>query len=189
MYDAYDSDGYYYDDSDDINGNESSYPSGDSTFVMDETENITVNGASVTIPMDVKSFIAATGITMEDDLETTQIEAGYDELLYMDDDACGYSMIDVYNTSSADDFAINGYVGGLLLDYGNGETMPFEWHGLTQDSSIDDMYDILGTPDEATDYSETTEFTYYAGPGWVTFEFDEDGKMSEFWLSDYELLQ
>lgn len=187
--DAYDSDGYYYDDTDSADGTKSKYPTGDSTLVLDETESLTVNGASVTVPMDVKSFVSATGISTEDDLETTQIEAEYDELMYIAGNDGVYSMIDVYNTSSEDDFGINGYVGGLLLDYGSGETMPFEWRGITQDSSIDDMYSILGTPDEATDYSETTEFTYYAGPGWVTFEFDNDGRMSEFWLSDYESLQ
>lgn len=188
----YDYDDYDYDDIDDYDydgSSDSDYPTGDSTLQLETPEDITIGGVAVTIPTDVKSFLSATGITMEENLEASKLDGNYDDMYYFSDDYNNYSLIDIYNTSENEDYAINGYVGGIKLDYEEAGTPSFEWRGLTEQSSIQDMYDKLGNPDDAVDYDESTEFTYYGGAGWVEFEFDDDGKMLSFWMTDYESLQ
>ncbi len=184
-----DIDDYDYDYDSDSSSSDSQYPTGGSTLQIDLSENITVGGVDVTIPTDVRSFLSATGITMEDNLEAAKLDANYDDLYYFSDDFNNYSMIDIYNTSSNEDYAINGYVGGIKLEYEDAGSPSFAWRGLTEQCSIQDMYDKLGNPDDVTDYSASTAFTYYGGAGWVEFEYDTNGKLISFWLADYEALE
>ena len=107
---------------------------------------------------------------------------------YFSEEYNNYSMIDVYNTSDNDDYAINGYVGGIKLDYEEAGAPSFEWRGITEQSSEDDVYAALGNPDDKEDYDDSVEITYYGGSGWVSFSFTPDGKMIDFWLSNYEAL-
>lgn len=184
--------GYEYDydyDNDFDFDDDTAYPDSGSTLQLKAAgEDMTVGGVSVTIPTDVRTFLSATGITMEDDLEQTQLEGDYDELYYFSEEYNNYSMIDVYNTSDNDDYAINGYVGGIKLDYEEAGAPSFEWRGITEQSSEDDVYAALGNPDDKEDYDDSVEITYYGGSGWVSFSFTPDGKMIDFWLSNYEAL-
>lgn len=189
---SYDND-YTYDDSDysgiyDSSRSDSDYPTGNSTLMIAETETITIDGMQATIPTDVKSFLAATGITTTEDLSTTMLDGDYDDFFYFSDDDYNYSFIDIYNTSDNSDYAINGYVGGIKLEFDSESAPSFEWRGITEQSSIQDMYDKLGNPDDASDYNSTTEFSYYGGAGWLSITFDADGKMTEFWLNDDEAI-
>ena len=184
--------GYEYDydyDNDFDFDDDTAYPDSGSTLQLKAAgEDMTVGGVSVTIPTDVRTFLSATGITMEDDLEQTQLEGDYDELYYFSEEYNNYSMIDVYNTSDNDDYVINGYVGGIKLDYEEAGAPSFEWRGITEQSSEDDVYAALGNPDDKEDYDDSVEITYYGGSGWVSFSFTPDGKMIDFWLSNYEAL-
>ena len=131
----YDYDDYDYDDIDDYDydgSSDSDYPTGDSTLQLETPEDITIGGVAVTIPTDVKSFLSATGITMEENLEASKLDGNYDDMYYFSDDYNNYSLIDIYNTSENEDYAINGYVGGIKLDYEEAGTPSFEWRGLTE---------------------------------------------------------
>lgn len=193
--DDYDYD-YDYDDSDDDfdyddasdTDSESDYVYGNSTFDFDAVEDMTINGAAVSVPMSVTDFIAATGFDTytEGDLDTYDLSShNGGELIYIDDEnKC--SLIDIYNGSDDDIKAIDGTIGGIKLDFEDTSSpIQFEYKGITNDSSIDDVLDAFGEADTRYNGEYSTELTYYTTNGWIEFDWDTDGEMISIWLENY----
>ena len=191
----YDSD-YDYDDSDDDfdyddasdTDLESDYVYGNSTFDFDAVEDMTINGATVSVPMSVTDFIEATGFDTytEGDLDTYDLSShNGGELIYIDDEnKC--SLIDIYNGSDDDIKAIDGTIGGIKLDFEDTSSpIQFEYKGITNDSSIDDVLDVFGEADTRYNGEYSTELTYYTTNGWLEFDWDTDGEMISIWLENY----
>lgn len=193
--DDYDYD-YDYDDSDDDfdyddasdTDSESDYVYGNSTFDFDAVEDMTINGAAVSVPMSVTDFIEATGFDTytEGDLDTYDLSShNGGELIYIDDEnKC--SLIDIYNGSDDDIKAIDGTIGGIKLDFEDTSSpIQFEYKGITNDSSIDDVLDAFGEADTRYNGEYSTELTYYTTNGWIEFDWDTDGEMISIWLENY----
>ena len=193
--DDYDYD-YDYDDSDDDfdyddasdTDLESDYVYGNSTFDFDAVEDMTINGAAVSVPMSVTDFIEATGFDTytEGDLDTYDLSShNGGELIYIDDEnKC--SLIDIYNGSDDDIKAIDGTIGGIKLDFEDTSSpIQFEYKGITNDSSIDDVLDVFGEADTRYNGEYSTELTYYTTNGWLEFDWDTDGEMISIWLENY----
>ena len=196
--DDYDYD-YDYDDSDDSDDDfdyddaadsdlESDYVYGNSTFDFDAVEDMTINGAAVSVPMSVTDFIEATGFDTytEGDLDTYDLSShNGGELIYIDDEnKC--SLIDIYNGSDDDIKAIDGTIGGIKLDFEDTSSpIQFEYKGITNDSSIDDVLDAFGEADTRYNGEYSTELTYYTTNGWIEFDWDTDGEMISIWLENY----
>lgn len=193
--DDYDYD-YDYDDSDDDfdyddasdTDLESDYVYGNSTFDFDAVEDMTINGAAVSVPMSVTDFIAATGFDTytEGDLDTYDLSShNGGELIYIDDEnKC--SLIDIYNGSDDEVKAIDGTIGGIKLDFEDTSApIQFEYKGITNDSSIDDVLDVFGEADTRYNGEYSTELTYYTTNGWLEFDWDTDGEMISIWLENY----
>lgn len=191
---------YDYDDSDDSDydfdyddasdtDSESDYVYGNSTFDFDAVEDMTINGAAVSVPMSVTDFIAATGFDTytEGDLDTYDLSShNGGELIYIDDEN-GCSLIDIYNGSDDDVKAIDGTIGGIKLDFEDTSApIQFEYRGITNDSSIDDVLDVFGEADTRYNGEYSTELTYYTTNGWIEFDWDTDGEMISIWLENYE---
>lgn len=190
---------YDYDDSDDSDDDfdyddaadtdsESDYVYGNSTFDFDAVEDMTINGAAVSVPMSVTDFIAATGFDTytEGDLDTYDLSShNGGELIYIDDEnKC--SLIDIYNGSDDDIKAIDGTIGGIKLDFEDTSSpIQFEYKGITNDSSIDDVLDVFGEADTRYNGEYSTELTYYTTNGWLEFDWDTDGEMISIWLENY----
>lgn len=187
---------YDYDDSDDDfdyddaadTDSESDYVYGNSTFDFDAVEDMTINGAAVSVPMSVTDFIAATGFDTytEGDLDTYDLSShNGGELIYIDDEnKC--SLIDIYNGSDDDIKAIDGTIGGIKLDFEDTSSpIQFEYKGITNDSSIDDVLDVFGEADTRYNGEYSTELTYYTTNGWLEFDWDTDGEMISIWLENY----
>ena len=190
---------YDYDDSDDSDDDfdyddaadtdsESDYVYGNSTFDFDAVEDMTINGATVSVPMSVTDFIEATGFDTytEGDLDTYDLSShNGGELIYIDDEnKC--SLIDIYNGSDDDVKAIDGTIGGIKLDFEDTSApIQFEYRGITNDSSIDDVLDVFGEADTRYNGEYSTELTYYTTNGWIEFDWDTDGEMISIWLENY----
>lgn len=187
---------YDYDDSDDDfdyddaadTDSESDYVYGNSTFDFDAVEDMTINGAAVSVPMSVTDFIEATGFDTytEGDLDTYDLSShNGGELIYIDDEnKC--SLIDIYNGSDDDIKAIDGTIGGIKLDFEDTSSpIQFEYKGITNDSSIDDVLDVFGEADTRYNGEYSTELTYYTTNGWLEFDWDTDGEMISIWLENY----
>ena len=193
--DDYDYD-YDYDDSDDDfdyddasdTDLESDYVYGNSTFDFDAVEDMTINGAAVSVPMAVADFIEATGFDTytEGDLDTYDLSShNGGELIYIDDEN-GCSLIDIYNGSDDEVKAIDGTIGGIKLDFEDTSSpIQFEYKGITNDSSIDDVLDVFGEADTRYNGEYSTELTYYTTNGWLEFDWDTDGEMISIWLENY----
>lgn len=188
-YDYDDSDDDFdYDDASDTDS-ESDYVYGNSTFDFDAVEDMTINGAAVSVPMSVTDFIEATGFDTytEGDLDTYDLSShNGGELIYIDDEnKC--SLIDIYNGSDDDIKAIDGTIGGIKLDFEDTSSpIQFEYKGITNDSSIDDVLDAFGEADTRYNGEYSTELTYYTTNGWIEFDWDTDGEMISIWLENYE---
>ena len=188
-YDYDDSDDDFdYDDASDTDS-ESDYVYGNSTFDFDAVEDMTINGAAVSVPMSVTDFIEATGFDTytEGDLDTYDLSShNGGELIYIDDEnKC--SLIDIYNGSDDDIKAIDGTIGGIKLDFEDTSSpILFEYKGITNDSSIDDVLDAFGEADTRYNGEYSTELTYYTTNGWIEFDWDTDGEMISIWLENYE---
>ena len=190
-YDDYD---YDYDDSDDdfdyddSSDSDSDYVYGDSTFDFDSVEDMTINGAAVSVPMAVTDFVAATGYDIYRDIDLDSYDlSGHNggEPTYIDDEN-GYSLIDIYNGGDDDIKAIDGTIGGIKLDFEDTSApIQFEYRGITNDSSIDDVIDALGEADTRYNGEYSTELTYYTTNGWLEFYWDTDGKMTSIWIENY----
>ena len=187
-YDYDDSDDDFdYDDSSDTD-TDSDYVYGDSTFDFDSVEDMTINGAAVSVPMAVTDFIAATGYdTYRDtELDTYDLEGHNGGAMIYIDDENGYSLIDIYNGSDDDIKAIDGTIGGIKLDFEDTSApIQFEYRGITNDSSIDDVIDALGEADTRYNGEYSTELTYYTTNGWLEFDWDTDGEMTSIWIENY----
>ena len=187
-YDYDDSDDDFdYDDASDTDS-ESDYVYGNSTFDFDAVEDMTINGAAVSVPMSVTDFIEATGFDTytEGDLDTYDLSShNGGELIYIDDEnKC--SLIDIYNGSDDDIKAIDGTIGGIKLDFEDTSSpIQFEYKGITNDSSIDDVLDAFGEADTRYNGEYSTELTYYTTNGWLEFDWDTDGEMISIWLENY----
>ncbi len=187
-YDYDDSDDDFdYDDASDTDS-ESDYVYGNSTFDFDAVEDMTINGAAVSVPMSVTDFIAATGFDTytEGDLDTYDLSShNGGELIYIDDEnKC--SLIDIYNGSDDDIKAIDGTIGGIKLDFEDTSSpIQFEYKGITNDSSIDDVLDAFGEADTRYNGEYSTELTYYTTNGWIEFDWNTDGEMISIWLENY----
>ena len=187
-YDYDDSDDDFdYDDASDTDS-ESDYVYGNSTFDFDAVEDMTINGAAVSVPMSVTDFIEATGFDTytEGDLDTYDLSShNGGELIYIDDEnKC--SLIDIYNGSDDDIKAIDGTIGGIKLDFEDTSSpIQFEYKGITNDSSIDDVLDAFGEADTRYNGEYSTELTYYTTNGWIEFDWDTDGEMISIWLENY----
>lgn len=190
---------YDYDDSDDSDydfdyddasdtDSESDYVYGNSTFDFDAVEDMTINGAAVSVPMSVTDFVDATGYDTYIDIDLDSYDlSGHNggEFAYIDDEN-GCSLIDIYNGSDDDVKAIDGTIGGIKLDFEDTSApIQFEYRGITNDSSIDDVLDAFG--EAATRYNGeySTELTYYTTNGWLEFDWDTDGEMISIWLENY----
>lgn len=197
--DDYDYD-YDYDDSDDSDydfdyddasdtDSESDYVYGSSTFDFDAVEDMTINGAAVSVPMAVTDFIAATGYDTYIDIDLDSYDlSGHNggEFAYIDDEN-GCSLIDIYNGSDDEAKAIDGTIGGIKLDFEDTSApIQFEYRGITNDSSIDDVLDVFGEADTRYNGEYSTELTYYTTNGWIEFDWDTDGEMISIWLENYE---
>lgn len=187
-YDYDDSDDDFdYDDASDTDS-ESDYVYGNSTFDFDAVEDMTINGAAVSVPMSVTDFIETTGFDTytEGDLNTYDLSShNGGELIYIDDEnKC--SLIDIYNGSDDDIKAIDGTIGGIKLDFEDTSSpIQFEYKGITNDSSIDDVLDAFGEADTRYNGEYSTELTYYTTNGWIEFDWDTDGEMISIWLENY----
>ena len=193
------SDDYDYDDSDDSDYDfdyddasdtdlKSDYVYGNSTFDFDAVEDMTINGAAVSVPMSVTDFVDATGYDtyIEIDLDSYDL-SGHNggELAYIDDENGG-SLIDIYNGSDDEAKAIDGTIGGIKLDFEDTSApIQFEYRGITNDSSIDDVLDVFGEADLRYNDEYSTELTYYTTNGWLEFDWDTDGEMISIWLENY----
>ena len=191
---------YDYDDSDDSDYDfdyddasdtdlESDYVYGNSTFDFDAVEDMTINGAAVSVPMSVTDFVDTTGYDtyIEIDLDSYDL-SGHNggEFAYIDDENGG-SLIDIYNGSDDEAKAIDGTIGGIKLDFEDTSApIQFEYRGITNDSSIDDVLDVFGEADTRYNGEYSTEITYYTTNGWLEFDWDTDGKMISIWLENYE---
>ena len=191
---------YDYDDSDDSDydfdyddasdtDSESDYVYGSSTFDFDAVEDMTINGAAVSVPMAVTDFIAATGYDTYIDIDLDSYDlSGHNggEFAYIDDEN-GCSLIDIYNGSDDEAKAIDGTIGGIKLDFEDTSApIQFEYRGITNDSSIDDVLDVFGEADTRYNGEYSTELTYYTTNGWIEFDWDTDGEMISIWLENYE---
>lgn len=190
---------YDYDDSDDSDHDfdyddasdtdlESDYVYGNSTFDFDAVEDMTINGAAVSVPMSVTDFVDTTGYDtyIEMDLDSYDL-SGHNggEFAYIDDEN-GCSLIDIYNGSDDEAKAIDGTIGGIKLDFEDTSApIQFEYRGITNDSSIDDVLDVFGEADTRYNGEYSTELTYYTTNGWLEFDWDTDGKMISIWLENY----
>ena len=190
---------YDYDDSDDSDYDfdyddasdtdlESDYVYGNSTFDFDAVEDMTINGAAVSVPMSVTDFVDTTGYDtyIEMDLDSYDL-SGHNggEFAYIDDEN-GCSLIDIYNGSDDEAKAIDGTIGGIKLDFEDTSApIQFEYRGITNDSSIDDVLDVFGEADTRYNGEYSTELTYYTTNGWLEFDWDTDGKMISIWLENY----
>ena len=176
-----------YDDASDTDS-ESDYVYGNSTFDFDSVEDMTINGAAVSVPMAVTDFIAATGYDTYIDIDLDSYDlSGHNggEFAYIDDEN-GCSLIDIYNGSDDDVKAIDGTIGGIKLDFEDTSApIQFEYRGITNDSSIDDVLDVLGEADTRYNGEYSTELTYYTTNGWIEFDWDTDGEMISIWLENY----
>ena len=193
------SDDYDYDDSDDSDYDfdyddasdtdlESDYVYGNSTFDFDAVEDMTINGAAVSVPMSVTDFVDTTGYDtyIEMDLDSYDL-SGHNggEFAYIDDEN-GCSLIDIYNGSDDEAKAIDSTIGGIKLDFEDTSApIQFEYRGITNDSSIDDVLDVFGEADTRYNGEYSTELTYYTTNGWLEFDWDTDGKMISIWLENY----
>ena len=191
---------YDYDDSDDSDydfdyddasdtDSESDYVYGSSTFDFDAVEDMTINGAAVSVPMAVTDFIAATGYDTYIDIDLDSYDlSGHNggQFAYIDDEN-GCSLIDIYNGSDDEAKAIDGTIGGIKLDFEDTSApIQFEYRGITNDSSIDDVLDVFGEADTRYNGEYSTEITYYTTNGWIEFDWDTDGEMISIWLENYE---
>lgn len=181
-------DDFDYDDSSDSD-TDSDYIYGDSTFDFDSVEQMTINGAAVSVPMSVTDFIAATGIDTYRDVDALDAYdlSGHNggEMTYIDDEN-GRSLIDIYNGTDDDIKAIDGTIGGIKLDFEDiSSPIQFEYRGITNASSLDDVLDILGEADTQYNGSYGTELTYYTTNGWLEFDWDTDGAMTSIWIENY----
>ena len=190
---------YDYDDSDDSDHDfdyddasdtdlESDYVYGNSTFDFDAVEDMTINGAAVSVPMSVTDFVDTTGYDtyIEMDLDSYDL-SGHNggEFAYIDDEN-GCSLIDIYNGSDDEAKAIDSTIGGIKLDFEDTSApIQFEYRGITNDSSIDDVLDVFGEADTRYNGEYSTELTYYTTNGWLEFDWDTDGKMISIWLENY----
>ena len=190
---------YDYDDSDDSDYDfdyddasdtdlESYYVYGNSTFDFDAVEDMTINGAAVSVPMSVTDFVDTTGYDtyIEMDLDSYDL-SGHNggEFAYIDDEN-GCSLIDIYNGSDDEAKAIDSTIGGIKLDFEDTSApIQFEYRGITNDSSIDDVLDVFGEADTRYNGEYSTELTYYTTNGWLEFDWDTDGKMISIWLENY----
>ena len=190
---------YDYDDSDDSDYDfdyddasdtdlESDYVYGNSTFDFDAVEDMTINGAAVSVPMSVTDFVDTTGYDtyIEMDLDSYDL-SGHNggEFAYIDDEN-GCSLIDIYNGSDDEAKAIDSTIGGIKLDFEDTSApIQFEYRGITNDSSIDDVLDVFGEADTRYNGEYSTELTYYTTNGWLEFDWDTDGKMISIWLENY----
>ena len=190
-YDYYDSDDsdhdFDYDDASDTDL-ESDYVYGNSTFDFDAVEDMTINGAAVSVPMSVTDFVDTTGYDtyIEMDLDSYDL-SGHNggEFAYIDDEN-GCSLIDIYNGSDDEAKAIDSTIGGIKLDFEDTSApIQFEYRGITNDSSIDDVLDVFGEADTRYNGEYSTELTYYTTNGWLEFDWDTDGKMISIWLENY----
>lgn len=187
-YDYDDSDDDFdYDDSSDAD-TDSDYVYGDSTFDFDSVEDMTINGVVVSVPMSVTDFIDATGYDTYRDIDLDSYDlSGHNggEMTYIDDEN-GYSLIDIYNGSDDDIKAIDGTIGGIKLDFEDTSApIQFEYRGITNASSIDDVLDVLGEADTRYNGEYSTELTYYTTNGWLELDWDTDGEMTSIWIENY----
>lgn len=187
-YDYDDSDDDFdYDDASDTDL-ESDYVYGNSTFDFDAVEDMTINGAAVSVPMAVADFVAATGYDTYTDIDIDSYDlSGHNggELTYIDDEN-GCSLIDIYNGSDDEVKAIDGTIGGIKLDFEDTSSpIQFEYRGITNDSSIDDVLDVFGEANTRYNGEYSTELTYYTTNGWLEFDWDTDGEMISIWLENY----
>ena len=180
-------DDFDYDDASDTDS-ESDYVYGNSTFDFDAVEDMTINGAAVSVPMAVTDFVAATGYDTYIDIDLDSYDlSGHNggEFAYIDDEN-GCSLIDIYNGSDDDVKAIDGTIGGIKLDFEDTSApIQFEYRGITNDSSIDDVLDVFGEADTRYNGEYSTELTYYTTNGWIEFDWDTDGEMISIWLENY----
>lgn len=159
---------------------------GESTFDFEPVEYITINGSEVGVPMSVQEFIDITGYRDYDvDVETLDLDAhNGGELVYIDDEN-GYSLIDIYNGTDDTIKAIDGVIGGIKLDF-EYTTSPiqFNYRGITNDSTIDDVLAVFGEADTRYDSEYGVELSYYTTNGWMEFDWDEYGDMTSIWIEN-----
>ena len=159
---------------------------GESAFDFEQVEYITINGSEVGVPMSVQEFIDITGYRDYDvDVETLDLDAhNGGELVYIDDEN-GYSLIDIYNGTDDTIKAIDGVIGGIKLDF-EYTTSPiqFNYRGITNDSTIDDVLAVFGEADTRYDSEYGVELSYYTTNGWVEFDWDEYGDMTSIWIEN-----
>ena len=159
---------------------------GESTFDFEQVEYITINGSEVGVPMSVQEFIDITGYRDYDvDVETLDLDAhNGGELVYIDDEN-GYSLIDIYNGTDDTIKAIDGVIGGIKLDF-EYTTSPiqFNYRGITNDSTIDDVLAVFGEAGTRYDSEYGVELSYYTTNGWVEFDWDEYGDMTSIWIEN-----
>ena len=159
---------------------------GESAFDFEQVEYITINGSEVGVPMSVQEFIDITGYRDYDvDVETLDLDAhNGGELVYIDDEN-GYSLIDIYNGTDDTIKAIDGVIGGIKLDF-EYTTSPiqFNYRGITNDSTIDDVLAVFGEAGTRYDSEYGVELSYYTTNGWVEFDWDEYGDMTSIWIEN-----
>ena len=160
---------------------------GESAFDFEQVEYITINGSEVGVPMSVQEFIDITGYRDYDvDVETLDLDAhNGGELVYIDDEN-GYSLIDIYNGTDDTIKAIDGVIGGIKLDF-EYTTSPiqFNYRGITNDSTIDDVLAVFGEADTRYDSEYGVELSYYTTNGWMEFDWDEYGDMTSIWIENH----
>ena len=174
------------DDEEDDSDYNDGFTYGESILDFEQVEYITINGSEVGVPMSVQEFIDITGYRDYDvDVETLDLDAhNGGELVYIDDEN-GYSLIDIYNGTDDTIKAIDGVIGGIKLDF-EYTTSPiqFNYRGITNDSTIDDVLAILGEADTRYDSEYGVELSYYTTNGWVEFDWDEYGDMTSIWIEN-----
>lgn len=105
------------------------------------------------------------------------------------DEFCGYNMIELQQQNSKETKLADCKVIGFFYDNSTGYENPitFEWNGITQDSTLDDVLKVLGAPGDDDYYSFSTDYNslelnYFSdNDGTVRICFDDaNKKLTEF---------
>lgn len=152
----------------------------------------TLQGAKISLPMDMKDFYKA-GFHISDDDEEVFLEPGDSYGYGYYDDADNYmGTLFIYNTTSGKIHPQNGIAGGITINGDDG--VDCEMVGdLSFSSTREDAAAVLGA--DVTSLSEDGDYGYYAwyfeDGGYATsIEMDFKGEeLKEVWIMNYQKLE